>query len=139
MTTVREIMTPDPACVSTNDTVRDAAGKIAEQGVGSVPVLGEDNELKGMITDRDVVVQVLAEGKDVRAVKAGELTQNKVVTVRPDDDLTSAMRTMTEHQIRRVPVSENGRVVGIIAQADIARSLQEPDVGDVVRALSVDR
>lgn len=136
MTTVREIMTPDPACVSTNDTIRDAAGKIADQRVGSLPITGEDNQLKGMITDRDVVVRVLAEGKDSRAVQTGELAQGEPVTAHADEDIEDAMSRMTRHQVRRLPVLNDEHLVGIVAQADVARSLRNPDVGDLVEALS---
>ncbi|HEV2784104.1 MAG TPA: CBS domain-containing protein [Actinophytocola sp.] len=136
MTTARDIMTPNPTCVRTSDTVLDAARRMAEESVGALPVCGEDNRLKGMLTDRDIVVKVLAAGKDPRAMHAGEVPHGTVVTVAADDDVEQVMRTMKEHQIRRVPVLEGHDLVGIVAQADVARSMSESQVGDMVEAIS---
>ncbi len=138
MTRAREIMTADPACVRASETVRDAAQIMAERGVGAVPVCGEDNRLKGMITDRDIVVKVLAAGHDPRAVTAGELAQGETVTIGADDDANEIMKTMAEHKIRRLPVIDGQRLVGMISQADVARALPHAQVGDLVEALSVD-
>ncbi|MCE7002550.1 CBS domain-containing protein [Kibdelosporangium philippinense] len=138
MTRAREIMTPDPTCVQTSQTVRDAAQLMADKGVGALPICGEDNRLKGMITDRDIVVKVLAEGKDPRAVTAGELAQGEAVTIGADDEATEIMNTMAEHKVRRLPVIDGHDLVGIISQADVARALPEPQVGDLLEALSVD-
>ncbi|MEV4312554.1 CBS domain-containing protein [Actinocrispum sp. NPDC049592] len=138
MTRAREIMTADPACVRASETVRDAAQIMAERGVGAVPVCGEDNRLKGMITDRDIVVKVLAAGHDPRAVTAGELSQGEVVTIGADDDANEIMKTMAEHKVRRLPVIDGQRLVGMISQADVARALPHTQVGDLVEALSVD-
>ncbi|RSM72644.1 CBS domain-containing protein [Kibdelosporangium aridum] len=138
MTRAREIMTPDPTCVQTSQTVRDAAQLMADKGVGALPICGEDNRLKGMLTDRDIVVKVLAEGKDPRAVTAGELAQGEAVTIGADDEATEIMNTMAEHKVRRLPVIDGHDLVGIISQADVARALPEPQVGDLLEALSVD-
>ena len=135
--TARDIMTPDAACVGENDTVLDAAKRLAELGVGSMPICGEDDRLKGMLTDRDIVVKVLAQGKDPASTRAGELaTQGEVVTIGADDSLDEALRTMTEHKVRRLPVIDEHRLVGIISQADIATNLDEEKVGDLVEAIS---
>ena len=138
MTRAREIMTPDPTCVRASQTVREAAQLMADKGVGSLPICGEDDRLKGMITDRDIVVKVLAEGKDPRAVTAGELAQGEAVTIGADDEATEIMNTMARHKVRRLPVIDGHTLVGIISQADVARALPEPQVGDLVEALSVD-
>ncbi|HWM04915.1 MAG TPA: CBS domain-containing protein [Actinophytocola sp.] len=138
MTVAREIMTTDPTCVRASETVHDAATKMARLSVGALPICGEDNKLKGMLTDRDIVVRVLAEGKDVRAVHAGELAQGTPVMVRADDDVAEVLRMMSEHKVRRLPVLDGDELVGIVAQADVARALDEPQVGDLVAALSVD-
>lgn len=137
MPRVREIMTGAPHCVRESETVLDAARQMAELGVGAVPVCGEDNRLLGMLTDRDVVVRVLAEGKDPRAVHAGEATDGDLVTIGPDADASDLLRTMASHQVRRLPVLEDGRLVGVVSLADVARSLPESDVGTLVEALSV--
>lgn len=83
--TARQIMTPDPVCVRSSDSVLDAATRMAEVNVGSLPICGEDNKLKGLITDRDIVVEVIAAANDPRAVHVGELAQGQAVTVGADD------------------------------------------------------
>lgn len=138
-TTARQIMTPNPECVRASDTVLDAARRMAQLGVGALPICGEDNRLKGMITDRDVVVKVLAEGKDPRAVHCDELAQGEAVTVGADDEAAEILATMTAHQVRRLPVIDGHDLVGIVAQADVARALDDPSTGDLLKALSVDR
>ncbi|MEW2135711.1 CBS domain-containing protein [Streptomyces sp. NPDC005409] len=136
MTTARDIMTPDATCIGAQETVLEAAKKMADLGVGALPICGEDNKLKGMLTDRDIVVKVLAAGKDPGQTKAGELAQGEAVTIGADDDAREILRTMTEHQVRRLPVIDGHTLVGIVAQADVARSLPDPQVGDLLEALS---
>jgi CBS domain-containing protein len=138
MTTVRDIMTPNPTYAQASDTVREAAQTMAREQVGALPIRGEDNRITGMLTDRDIVVKVLAEGKDPRAIHVGDLAQGEAVTVAPDDDVEQVMRTMAEHRVRRVPVVEGNDIVGIVAQADVARALPNPDTGELVEALSYD-
>ncbi|SFB01229.1 CBS domain-containing protein [Amycolatopsis marina] len=137
MTKARDIMTPDAACVSASDTVLDAAKRMSDLSVGALPICGEDNKLKGMLTDRDIVVKVLAQGKDPRAVHAGELAQGEAVTIGADDDVEELLNTMSEHKVRRLPVIDGHTLVGVVAQADAARALKDPKVGDLVEALSV--
>jgi CBS domain-containing protein len=134
----REIMSDDCTCIGENDSVLDAAKKLKELDVGAVPICGEDDRLKGMLTDRDIVVKVLAEGKDPSSVKAGELGvgDGKTVTIGADDAIEDALKTMSEKQVRRLPVIDEQRLVGIIALADIARNIDEEKVGDVVEAIS---
>ena len=132
----RDIMTPDAQCVGENDTVLDAAKRLAELGVGAMPICGEDDRLKGMLTDRDIVVKVLAQGKDPGSTTAGELGEGKPVTIGADDSATEALRTMAEHQVRRLPVIDGHDLVGMVSQADVARNLDEEDVGGLVEAIS---
>ena len=135
--TARDIMTPDATCVGENETVLDAAKKLAELDVGSMPICGEDDRLKGMLTDRDIVVKVLANDKDPGSTRVGELaTQGEVVTIGADDPIDEALRTMTDHKVRRLPVIDEHRMVGIISQADIATHIDEEKVGDLVEAIS---
>jgi CBS domain-containing protein len=136
--TAREIMSPDCTCVGENDSVLDAARKLKELDVGAMPICGEDNRLKGMLTDRDIVVKVLAEGKDPSSTTAGELGQGdgKTVTIGADDSIDEALRTMIDHKVRRLPVIDGHDLVGIISQADIARNLDEEKTGDLVEAIS---
>ena len=101
-----------------------------------MPICGEDDRLKGMITDRDIVVKVLAEGRDPSATTAGELGEGKPVTIGADDSVDEALRTMKEHKVRRLPVIDGHDLVGIVSQADLARSIDEGKVGDLVEAIS---
>ena len=134
----RDIMSDDCTCIGENDSVLDAAKLLKEKDVGAVPICGEDDRLKGMLTDRDIVVKVLAEGKDPADTKAGELGQGdgKTVTVGADDSIDEALKTMAEHKVRRLPVIDDQRCVGVLAQADIARNIDEEKVGDLVEAIS---
>jgi CBS domain-containing protein len=138
VTKARDIMTHEVACIRSSDTVLDASRRMADLSVGALPVCGEDNRLAGMITDRDIVVRVLAEGKDPRAVHAGEVTHGEVVTIGADDSAEEILRTMVDHKVRRLPVIDGHDMVGIVAQADVARALDNPQVGDLVTALSQD-
>ena len=104
--------------------------------VGALPICGEDNRLKGMITDRDIVVKCLAAGGDPQQTKASELAEGKPVTVGADDDITVALQTMSQHRVRRLPVIDGHDLVGLISQADIARNLPDDKIGDLVEALS---
>jgi CBS domain-containing protein len=137
--TAREIMTPDPVCARSSDSVLYAAMQMVELGVGSLPICGEDNIMKGVITDRDIVVKVIAEANDPRAVHVGELAQDKVITVGADDSAEEVLKTMRQHQVRRLPVMEGDELVGIVVLADVARSLDDAPVGTLVEAVSVDR
>ncbi|MEU2392604.1 CBS domain-containing protein [Streptomyces sp. NPDC007369] len=138
MTTAREIMTPDATCIGAQETVLDAAKKMTELGVGALPICGTDNKLKGMLTDRDIVVKVLGTGQDPATCTAGELAQGEAVTIGADDDAAEILRTMSEHKVRRLPVIDGHTLVGIVAQADVARALPDPQVGDLLQALSSD-
>jgi CBS domain-containing protein len=131
-------MTESAECVREDQTVLEAAQKLTELGVGSLPICGTDDRLKGMLTDRDIVVKVLGAGKDASSVRAGDLAQGEAVTIGADDDTTEIMRTMTSHKVRRLPVIDGHRLVGIVALADVARNLPDPQVGDLLEALSSD-
>jgi CBS domain-containing protein len=132
----RDVMTPECKCAGENDTVLDAAKKLSELDVGSMPICGEDDRLKGMITDRDIVVKVLAQGKDPATTTVGELAQGKPVTIGADDSIDEALSVMSEHKVRRLPVIDGHDCVGIISQADIATNLPEEKAGDLVESIS---
>src|ERR687884_144086 len=125
----RDVMSPDCTCIGENDSVLDAAKKLAELDVGSMPICGEDNRLKGMLTDRDIVVKVLAAGKDPGSTTAGELGEGKPVTIGADDSVDEALRTMIDHKVRRLPVIDGHDLVGIVSQADLATNVDEEKVG----------
>jgi CBS domain-containing protein len=134
--TARDVMHEGCECIGENATVLDAAKKLAELDVGAMPICGEDDRLKGMLTDRDIVVKVLAQGKDPASTRAGELGEGKPVTIGADDSIEEAIRTMKEHQVRRLPVIDGHKLIGIVAQADIATKTSEQQTGDVVEAIS---
>ena len=136
VTTAREIMTPDVSCVGEKETLADAAKKMADLGVGSLPICGEDNRLKGIITDRDIVVKAIAQGRDPGSVTAGELGQGKPVTIGAAADTGESLRTMSQHKVRRLPVIDGHQLVGIVAVADVARALPDRPVGDLIDAIS---
>ncbi|MEU3776385.1 CBS domain-containing protein [Streptomyces sp. NPDC032472] len=109
-------------CIGAQETVLVAAKKMTELGVGALPVCGTDDKLKGMLTDRDIVVKVLGAGKNSAGVRAGDLAQGEAVTMGADDDAQEILRTKREHKVRRLPVIDGHRLVGIVAQADAARA-----------------
>ncbi len=136
--TARDVMTGGVECIGENDSVTDAAKRLAELNVGAMPICGEDNRLKGMLTDRDIAVKVVARGKDPNTTKAGELGEGKPVTIGADDSVDEALRTMSEHQVRRLPVIDGHELIGIVSQADLARNIDEEKVGDLVEAISAE-
>ena len=136
MTVARDIMTPAPKCVGENETLVDAARLMASLDVGALPICGEDDRLKGMLTDRDIVVKCLAEGRDPSTTTAGDLAQGKPVTIGADDDIEEALETMKRHQVRRLPVIDGHDLVGIISQADIALAMAPEDTGETVAEIS---
>jgi CBS domain-containing protein len=135
--TARDVMSGGAECIGENETVADAARKLRDLDVGSVPICGEDDRLKGMLTDRDIVVEVLAQEKDPASTKAIELGGEEVVTIGADDSVSEALRTMKDHQIRRLPVIDDQRLVGVVSVADLAKNIEEDELGDLVEAISV--
>ena len=134
--TAREVMTGGAKCVGENDSVLDAAKRLAELDIGAMPICGEDDRLKGMLTDRDIVVKVLAQGKDPSSTTCGELGAGKPVTIGADDSVEEAIHTMKDHKVRRLPVIDGHDLIGIVSQADLARSVDEAHVGELVEAIS---
>jgi CBS domain-containing protein len=137
MTTAREVMHPGCECLGINESLTDAARRMAELNVGALPVCGPDNRLKGIITDRDIVVKAIAKGKNPTEVKADDLIgQAHMWWVDAGADVDEVLHQMAEHKIRRLPVLENEELVGIISQADLAAKLPEDKVGELVEAIS---
>ncbi|RMI91660.1 CBS domain-containing protein [Streptomyces sp. ZS0098] len=132
MTTARDIMHSGATCIQENETLRTAALRMKELGVGALPICGEDDRLHGMVTDRDIVVKCLAKGKDPGTVPAGWLEQGKPVTIDAGADAGQVLLTMEEHRIRRLPVIDDHRLVGMISEADLARHLPADQVGRFV-------
>ncbi len=136
MTTAREIMTQDTECARTTDTLTDAARKMRDLDVGALPICGEDDRLKGVISDRDIVTGCVAAGGDPNSVKVEEYAAGEAVTIGADDSIEEALRTMSEHGVRRLPVIDGHDLVGIVSQADVARNLPEDQIGALVEAIS---
>jgi CBS domain-containing protein len=132
----RDVMTQGVECAGENETVADSARKLADLNVGAMPICGEDGRLKGMLTDRDIVVEVIAKGKDPAQVKAGELGGEEVVTIGADDSVDEALTTMKDHKVRRLPVIDGHDLVGIVSLADLAQNIGDDKLGDVVAAIS---
>jgi CBS domain-containing protein len=133
----RDIMEKDVEFVNADDTVADAAKKMAKLDVGALPVCNEDKRLEGMITDRDITVKAVAKGKDPKKMKVRDLAnQPEVVTIGADDSIDEALRTMKDKKVRRLPVIDGRQVVGIISQGDLATNLPDDKVGDLVEAIS---
>jgi len=129
-------MTGGAECIGENETLEEAARKLADLDVGAMPICGEDDRLKGMLTDRDIVVKAIAQGKSPAETKAGELGEGKPVTIGADDSAEEALRTMTEHRVRRLPVIDGHDLIGIVSQADVAKSLPDEQTGELVEAIS---
>lgn len=136
MTTAREIMTSGAECVRSDQSVADASRMMAEQHVGALPIRGKDNRIKGVVTDRDLVTKVLAQGRDAGTFPAGDLNQEEAVTIGADDTVQDVLATMTHHHVRRLPVIDRESLVGVISVADVARAVPDPQVGELVDALS---
>ena len=136
MKAVRQIMSTGVECANVSETLVDAARKMRDLDVGALPICGEDKRLKGMLTDRDLVVRVVAEGRDPGSVKVDELADGEVVTIGADDTVEEALRTMMNHGVRRLPVVDGHDLVGMVSQADIARNLPDDKIGDLVEAIS---
>ena len=133
---IRDAMTSNPRNVEPNTTVVEAARLMKSEDVGSLPVV-EGDRLVGMVTDRDIVLRVVAEGKDVQSATVAEVASKDLVTVDPQQDLDEALRLMAQHQVRRLPVvEEDGRLVGILAQADVAQQGDDARTGQVVQEIS---
>ena len=136
MASARDIMTGGVECARVDDTVTEAAKKMRELQVGALPICGDDNRLQGMITDRDIVLNCVADGMDTTQVRVQDYAGDEVVTIGADDSIEEALKTMSEHQVRRLPVIDGHELVGIVSQADVARNLDDEKTGDLVEAIS---
>jgi CBS domain-containing protein len=132
---VRDVMTPTIQTVSPSQSLAEAAEVMKGEDVGSVPVV-EEGRLAGILTDRDIVMRAVAERRDPQAVKVDEVASRELVTVEPEQDLDEALALMARHQVRRLPVVEQGRLVGMLAQADVALEAKEKNVGETVEEIS---
>lgn len=136
----RDIMTKNPACCAKTDTVHHAAQLMRDQDIGAVAIVedGESQKLIGILTDRDISVRVLADGRDLKTTRIGDVMTRDLVTCSPEDSINVCLNAMETHQVRRMPVvNDANRIVGIISQADIAIRLREPQkTAEVVEQIS---
>jgi CBS domain-containing protein len=134
--TVREVMTSKLCSIDTDKSITYAAKMMRDEDVGLAPIV-EGDRLVGVLTDRDIAVRVVAEGRDPEQVKVTEVASGDLVTLDPQQDLDEALRLMAQHQVRRLPVvEEDGRLVGVVAQADVAQQADERQTGEVVEQIS---
>jgi CBS domain-containing protein len=137
MATAREIMTAGATYCAGSTTAADAARTMAEEGIGALPVCDTNGRLSGVITDRDLALKVVAEGRDPVSVRVDDLLEGtEVVTIGADDSAEEAIRTMKDHAVRRLPVIDGTTLVGMVSQADIARTMPDAKIGDLVDAIS---
>ena len=137
MKKARDIMTSGADFIDPSCTVAEAAQMMANNDYGSLPICDGQGHLKGMLTDRDIVVKVIAAGKDPEQCSVQDLTDgSEVVTIGADDSVEDALRTMKEHKVRRLPVIDGTDLVGMVSQGDIAVNYPEAKVGDLVEAIS---
>lgn len=135
-----EVMTKNPLCCLPEDLVTKAAGLMKSQNIGSIPVVEDEQtrKLVGIVTDRDLTLKIVAEGLDAKSTKVEAVMTRKVVTCRAEDDLQKALDAMSEHQLRRIPVVDgDNKIVGIIAQADVATRVDQPQkTAEMVKEIS---
>jgi CBS domain-containing protein len=132
---VRDAMTEAPRSIGQSASVVEAALLMREADIGSLPIT-DDEQLVGMITDRDITTRVVAEAADPKMTSVGDVYSRDLISVEPENDLEEALRLMARHQVRRLPVVEDGMLVGIVAQADIALRENEKKTGELVEAIS---
>ena len=134
---VRDTMTGSPRSIDASTSVVEAAQLMRDEHIGSLPITDGDT-LLGMITDRDITTRVVAEAADPKMTSVGDVVSRDLISIEPDEDLEEAVQLMASHQVRRLPVVENGRLVGIVAQADVALNLRENEqrTGELVEAIS---
>jgi CBS domain-containing protein len=134
---VRDVMATRPRCVTPETSLREVAELMAAEDVGAIPVL-EGDRVTAVITDRDIVIRAVAQGKDPRGMPVAEIASTDLVTVRGDQDLSDALRLMAQNQVRRLPVVEDGdRLIGVLSQADVALEVREKAAGEMLEDISL--
>lgn len=133
--TVREAMTSSPTTVESDANVLEAAKRMTSENVGSLPVV-QNGELVGMVTDRDLVTNVLAKDLDPSKVTVADVSSENPIVATPDEPLDSALQRMASQQVRRLPVVDGGKLVGILAQADVAQKAEAESTGRMVEEIS---
>ena len=133
---IRDVMTSKVCSIDADKPVAYAAKMMRDEDVGLAPIV-EGERLVGTLTDRDIAIRIVAEGRDPASTRVSEVASTNLVTIDPEQDLDEALRLMAEHQVRRIPVvEEDGRLVGVVAQADVARQADDRKTGEVVERIS---
>jgi CBS domain-containing protein len=132
---VRDAMTPEPRVADPSLSLAEAAQLMRSEDIGSLPIV-QEGQLVAVLTDRDIVVRAVAESADLSATNVGDIASRKPVTIEPDEDLDEALALMARAQVRRLPVVEGGRLVGVLAQADIAHEAKSKQAGELVEEIS---
>jgi CBS domain-containing protein len=136
MITAKDIMHSGATCIGQTESLADAARMMRDLDVGALPICGEDNRLHGIITDRDIVLKCVAEGRDPKTMTAEELAEGKPLCVESDADISDVLKLMEQHRIRRVPVIHDYQLVGMISEADVARNLSESSAGHFIERIT---
>ena len=135
-----EVMTKNPVCCLPDDMVAKAAQLMQSENIGSIPVIENEQtqKLVGIVTDRDLALKIIAKGQDAKSTKVEAVMTRQVVTCQAEDDIAKALDAMAEHQLRRIPIVDNdNRIVGIIAQADVATRMNQPEkTAEMVKEIS---
>jgi CBS domain-containing protein len=137
-TRAADIMSKDVTVIREEETMREAAERLASDDIGVLPICDNNKQLKGVLTDRDIVVHVIARGKDPASTQARELEQGEIVMLRPDDSVEHALDLMAQHKVRRLPVVDGGRIVGMVSQADVAKAVSPEQAGRMLTQISKD-
>ncbi len=135
MTTARDIMHTGAECIGEHESLHKAAQRMRDLDVGALPICGDDDRLHGIITDRDIVLKCIAAGNDPQVMTTGDLAQGKPVTIEAAADASQVLAVMEEHRIRRLPVTESHRLIGMISEADLARNLPDQALAEFVESI----
>ncbi len=134
--TVRDAMTPNPSCISRSTSVVIAARMMEDEDVGSLPVVDNDDFLVGIVTDRDVALRVVAAGRDPASTQVGDILTENPISAYPDEPLDEALEHMAYRQVRRLPVVDSDRLIGMLAQADVVHEVRDKKAGQLVEEIS---
>ena len=138
MTTARDIMNAGATCIGEDQTLMQAAQMMRDMNVGSLPICGNDKKLHGIITDRDIVIKCLADGKDPNTCTAGELAQGHIAWVDADTEMAQIVDMMGREQVKRMPVIDDHQLVGMISESDLARHLDDHQLSKFVERVFAD-
>lgn len=128
MPTARDVMNRGASCIAAEETLFDAAKQMKDLGIGSLPIQSADGSLIGMVTDRDIVIKCIADGADPSQTSAGSLATGEVQTAEAEDSIADVLSVMRRHQVKRLPVMSDGKLVGMISESDLVAALSPEEV-----------